>query len=282
MTKVVKGRAAARIVEHAERENVGLIAMSTHGRSGLARWVMGSGIDRILRACQQPLLLVRPRGDGVGGEAAGPLSRIIVPLDGSDAAEAALPFVEELAKALGLEIMLVNVMAGVTAVQFGSAEPKSWQVPSHVLERLDVVASGYLAGLATVLQNKGLVVEWDVLRGAPGPRIVELAKDTPGSLVAMTTHGRSGLRRWILGSVADELVRRTGEPVLLIRPVERSEGTPAIPGQTDALDESIETPAQRPWERGGGPDSSPLRSQSGRNTGAQGSPWKDGDRPCSR
>jgi nucleotide-binding universal stress UspA family protein len=217
-TKVVKGRAAAQIVEHADKEDVGLIALSTHGRSGLARLVVGSGIDKILRACEQPVLLVRPRDEGAGGEAAGRLSKIIVPLDGSNAAETALPFAEELAKALGLEITLVQVIGIETTVHFGSMAPDSWPVPSDVLQQLDVVASGYLTGLAKQLKARGLTVQWEVLRGAAGSRIVEFAKETPDSLVAMTTHGRSGFRRWVMGSVADKVVRHTGEPVLVMRP----------------------------------------------------------------
>jgi len=217
-TKVVGGRAVAQIVEHAEQEDVGLIAMTTHGRSGLARLVMGSGIDKILRACEQPVLLVRPGDEGASGEAAGRLSKIIVPLDGSNAAEAALPFAEELAKALGLEDILIQVIGIETTVHFGPMAPDSWPVPSDVLQQLDVVASGYLTGLAKQLKGRGLAVQWEVLRGAPGLRIVEFAKETADSLVVMTTHGRSGFRRWVLGSVADEVVRKTGEPVLVIRP----------------------------------------------------------------
>jgi nucleotide-binding universal stress UspA family protein len=217
-TKVVKGRAVAQIMEQAEQEKVGLIAMSTHGRSGLARLVMGRGIERILRACEQPVLLVRPRDEGASGEAAGRLSKIIVALDGSKEAEAAIPFAEELAKVLGLEIILIQVIGIETPVHFVPMAPDSWAVPSDILQRLDVVASGYLKGLATDLKNRGLTVQWEVLRGAPGPRIVEFAKETTDSLVAMTTHGRSGFRRWVMGSVADEVVRHTGEPVLVIRP----------------------------------------------------------------
>jgi len=217
-TKVVGGRAAAQIVEYAEQENVGLIAMSTHGRSGLARWVMGSGIDKILRACEQPVLLVRPRDESASGEAAARLSKIILPLDGSNAAEAALPFAEELSKALGLEVILIQVIGVETTVRFGPMAPDSWPVPSDILQRLDVVASGYLKGLATELKNKGLTVQWEILRGSAGPRIVEFAKETTDSLVAMTTHGRSGFRRWVMGSVTDQVVRHAGEPVLVMRP----------------------------------------------------------------
>jgi nucleotide-binding universal stress UspA family protein len=217
-TKVAKGRAAAQIVEYAEQEDVRLIAMSTHGRSGLARLVMGSTVDRTLRACARPVLLVRPCDEGASGEAARRFSKIIVPLDGSNAAEAALPIAEELAKALGLEIILIQVIGIEIPVAFGAVTPDSWPVPTHLLERLDVVASGYLTGLANMLKNKGLTVQWDVLRGAAGPRVVEFAKEAPDSLVAMTTHGRSGFRRWVLGSVADEVMRKGGEPVLVICP----------------------------------------------------------------
>jgi len=220
-TRVVGGRAAAQIVEHADKEDVGLIALSTHGRSGLARLVMGSGVDKILRACERPILLVRPRDEGAGGEAAARLSKIIVPLDGSDAAEAALPFAEELAKALALEIILIQVIGVETTVHFGPMAPDSWPVPSDILQRLDVVASGYLKGLATELKNKGLTVQWEILRGSAGPRIVEFARETADSLVAMTTHGRSGFRRWVMGSVTDKVVRHTGEPVLVMRPHRR-------------------------------------------------------------
>jgi nucleotide-binding universal stress UspA family protein len=217
-TKVAGGRAVPQIVEYAEQEDVGLIAMSTHGRSGLTRWVVGSVADKILRGCERPVLLVRPRDEGASGEAEGRLSKIIVPLDGSKDAEAALPFAEELSKALGLEIILIQVIGIETAVHFVPMAPDNWPVPSDILRRLDVVASGYLTGLAKQLKDRGLTVQWDVLRGATGPRIVEFAKETPTSLVVMTTHGRSGFRRWVMGSVTDAVVRHTGEPVLVVGP----------------------------------------------------------------
>ena len=216
--KVVRGRAAAQILEQAEQENVGLIAMSTHGRSGLARWVIGSEVDKILNGCEQPVLLVRPRGEGAGGKAEGRLSKVIVPLDGSHDAEAALPLAEELSKALGLGVILIQVIGIETTVHFAPIGPDSWPVPSDILQRLDVVASGYLTGLAKQLKDRGLTVQWEVLRGAAGPGIVEFSKETPDSLVVMTTHGRSGFRRWVMGSVADAVVRHTGEPVLVMRP----------------------------------------------------------------
>jgi len=216
-TKVVEGKATEQIVEFAEQQNVDLIAMSTHGRSGLTRWVAGSVVDRLLRASRRPLLLVRPREETAGGQATAHLSKIVVPLDGSRPAEWALPFAEALGQVLNLEITLIQVIGVETTVEFSPMAPVTWAVPADLLQKLDVVASGYLAGLAKELERKGLSVQWEVLRGPPAPRIVEFARQTPGCLVAMTSHGRSGFRRWFLGSVADEVVRHTGEPVLIIR-----------------------------------------------------------------
>ncbi len=215
--KVAQGKAADEIVDYAEGQGVDLIAMSTHGRSGLARWVVGSTADKVLRSADRPLLLVRPRDDETAEPATGALSRIVVPLDGSPAAETVLTFVEHLSRALGLEITLVQVIGVETTVQFGPMVPDSWPVPNDVLERIDVVASGYLAGIARELEHKGLSAQWEVLRGSPAHRLVDFASEDPGSLVAMTTHGRSGFRRWVMGSVADHVVRNTGEPVLVVR-----------------------------------------------------------------
>ena len=217
-SKVGSGGVASSITDFAEAEKVDLIAMSTHGRAGLARWMLGSAPDRVLRHAEQPVLLVRPTGETPVAQKGYPLRKVIVPLDGSRAAEAVLPYVQELAKTLKLEAVLLQVISAETTVQFAPIGPDTWSIPSDVLQRIDVVASGYLAGVGTELQRQGISVRWDVLRGSAAQRIVEFAKQTPGSLVAMTTHGRSGLRRWVLGSVADQVVRASGEPVLVIRP----------------------------------------------------------------
>ena len=216
--KVGLGGVARSITDFAEAEKVDLIAMSTHGRAGLARWVLGSAPDRVLRHAQQPVLLVRPTGETPVDAKPYPLKKVIVPLDGSRAAQAVLPYVQEMSKTLKLEVVLVQVISAETTVQFTPMGPDTWAVPTDVLQRIDVVASGYLAGVGKDLKREGVPVRWDVLRGTPAHRIVEFARETPGSMVAMTTHGRSGLRRWVLGSVADQVVRASGEPVLVIRP----------------------------------------------------------------
>ena len=217
-TEMGLGGVARSITDFAEEEKVDLIAMSTHSRSGPARWMMGSAPDRVLRHTHRPVLLVRPTGESPVDAKPLPLKRVIVPLDGSRAAQAVLPCVQEMAKTLKLEVVLIQVISAETTVQFTPMGPDTWAVPTDVLQQIDVLASGYLAGVGRELEREGISVRWDVLRGAPAHSIVEFARETPGSMVAMTTHGRSGLRRWVLGSVADQVVRASGEPVLVIRP----------------------------------------------------------------
>lgn len=217
-TEVGMGGVARSITEFAEAEKVDLIAMSTHARAGPARWVLGSAPDRVLRHTHIPVLLARPSGETPLDAKPSTLKKLIVPLDGSRAAQAIFPFVEEMAKRLKLEVNLIQVISAETTVQFTPMGPDTWTVPSDVLQQIDVLASGYLAGVGKDLEREGLSVRWDVLRGPTSQRIVEFAQETPGSMVAMTTHGRSGLRRWVLGSVADKVVRAAGEPVLVIRP----------------------------------------------------------------
>ena len=133
-------------------------------------------------------------------------------------AEAVLPFAEEMAKALELDVVLVRVISGGVTVEFTPGMQESWAVPSPILKWVEVAASRYLKGMVKVLEKKGLAAQCEILRGAPGPRVVEFAKETPDSLVVMTTHGRSGFRRWVMGSVTDKVVRHAGEPVLVMRP----------------------------------------------------------------
>ncbi len=215
--KLVQGKAAEDIQSHVESEGAGLIAMSTRGRSGPARWVLGSTADKVLRSAERPVLLVRPSNGGMGGAASVQVSRIVVPLDGSPTAETVLPFVEELALTLNLEITLIRVIGIEPNVQFGRTTHDTGSLTNDALQCMAEQASEYLSDVADRLKGKRLSVRWEVLGGSPAQRVVDYAREATDCVVAMTTHGRSGFRRWVMGSVADRMVRQTGEPVLLVR-----------------------------------------------------------------
>lgn len=217
--EAVLGHVASCIVAKADKTAGTLIAMSTHGRSGVGRWLLGSVMDKVLHASASPMLVVRPR-DGGKEPAEAHLQTAIVPLDGSNMAEQVLPYLTPLAKSLGLKVTLVRVIPP-EGLHFEFRDyPTGYSEDFVIEEETEKHAADYLHRISSRLREGGLTsVEECVLRGNPAEAIVDLAKATPASLVAMTTHGRSGVGRWVLGSVTDRVVRHSGDPVLVVQAV---------------------------------------------------------------
>lgn len=188
-----EGRPASWIVDHADKEPGTIIAMSTHGRSGISRWLLGSVTDKVLRTSSSPLLVVRPPERGAP-QANPEIKSIIAPLDGSELAEQSIPHLVALARGLDLKVVLVRV------------------APPEIDE-----CTRYLIGVRKNLQLQGVAsVESCLVKGHAAETILGMAHATNASLVAMTTHGRSGIGRWMMGSVTDRVVRHSGGPVLVI------------------------------------------------------------------
>lgn len=224
---VQEGYAASYIVDEAEKDPETLIAMATHGRSGITRWALGSVTDKVLHAAANPLLIVRATDETPTASEAR-LETVIVPLDGSSLAEQVLPHVAALAKAMALKVMLVRVTpssadyARYGGTEYpGSLDPRTYE---EVSKTVDGEARDYLRQVEGRLRQEGVSsLEERLLSGHAAAAIVDIAQETPNNLVAMTTHGHSGVGRWVLGSVTDRVVRQSGDPVLVIRAV--GEGT---------------------------------------------------------
>jgi nucleotide-binding universal stress UspA family protein len=218
-----QGNPADAIVDHAAGQPDALIAMATHGYSGGQRWLLGSVAEKVLHRATNHLLLVRPAEGDIGGEAR--LSTILVPLDGSELAEKVLPTVTDLSAFLKLEAVLVHVLVRVyfgppdeLLPVFGSNIPNQ----NELWAQAGSEASHYLSEKVAQLRTKGLPNVSSVLieGGAEGAAaaIIDLARKSSDNLVIMSTHGRSGIGRWLLGSVTERVVRHSGNPVLVIRP----------------------------------------------------------------
>lgn len=211
------------ILSEAEKDPTTLIALSTHGRKGIGRWALGSVAERVLHSTTSPLLLVRARGEAPAVEPK--LENVIVTLDGSNLAEQILPYVTPLAKALDLKLLLVRVTRSPGEYhRYAGGQPRGEAGTSFLVlyeefsETTDTEAKNYLHEMAARLKGEGIAaVEEHLLHGNPAEEIVGLTRGTPNSLVAMTSHGRTGIQRWVLGSVADRVVRDCGDPVLLVR-----------------------------------------------------------------
>jgi nucleotide-binding universal stress UspA family protein len=212
-SSVAKGKPEDEVIERAAADKNTLIVMATHGRSGLQRWLLGSVADKVLHGATNHLLLIRASDQGkTDGEA--PLKTVIVPLDGSPLAEQALPVVVDLAKTMDLQVVLVRAYALPPTI---SAEDYGYY-SAELLDHLESEARDYLQGKINEIKQKGIATVTSVVNtGYGAEEIITLARNTPDNLIAMCTHGRSGIQRTVLGSVTDRVVRHSGDPVLIVQ-----------------------------------------------------------------
>ncbi|MGH7871968.1 MAG: universal stress protein [Candidatus Binatia bacterium] len=212
--RVDKGPAADVIINAAAQPET-LINMATHGRSGLNRWLLGSVAEKILRAASGPLLLVRAAMQAASAGRA-TLKSIIAPLDGSQLAEQALPAVIDLARRLDIEVILFRAYA-VPSAAFAGAKSYSLDTDRLVAE-MAAAATEYLRGESEMLKQAGVKkVNCVAKEGLSADEILKFAREKPDSLIAMCAHGRSGIKRWVLGSVTETVVRHANAPVLIVR-----------------------------------------------------------------
>jgi nucleotide-binding universal stress UspA family protein len=213
---VEKGNPAEIIIDKAAVNQTNMIAMATHGRSGLDRWLMGSIAEKVLRGTRNPVLLVRAKAnDKCGGERS--FRSVIVPLDGSEVAESVLPAITELAKKLKVGIVLVRAFHVPPAIYAGGEGYYAINYEA-VRDQLKDEARSYLERKVDELRRQGIEsVSFTTPEGLGADEIIALGRKTGESLIAMSSHGRSGVKRWVLGSVAETVVRHSDEPVLVYR-----------------------------------------------------------------
>lgn len=215
------GSPAQLIIQKASAEPGVLLTMATHGYTGAARWLLGSVTQKALRGLHSDLLTVRPAGGDDSGRAE--LKTIIVPLDLSLPAEQVFAPVAELARRLALEVLLVHVTKHVYSGPPDAFLPVFGAIPNlkELWEHDKAVGAKYLNEKVEDLRARGISrVSSRVLPGGvdgAAGEIIVAAENTPGSLVAMTSVGQSGLGRWLVGSVTERVVCHSRTPVLVIR-----------------------------------------------------------------
>lgn len=210
------GNPADVIVEKAREHQADVLIISTHGRSGLTRWRRGSVADKVIRTAPVPVLAVGPRameqGQWLEAGVTPPFQRLLVPLDGSDLAELAVPQAARYAAAFGSQINLLQVVPiPITGDAFA--------VPAHTAPILDDLVSSGREYLAQVRDRYGLPQETvtDAEVGTPSVSLEDYVQEQSIDLVVMTSRGRGGFGRAILGSVTDRLIG-AGPPVLIVKP----------------------------------------------------------------
>jgi len=211
-----KGSAPEAIIEKAGKDKGTLIAMATHGRSGMSRWLLGSVTEKVLRSTTNPLLLVRATEEG-RTEGQEILKSVVVPLDGSELAESVLPNVATLARELKLEVILLRAYS-MPYNAYATGEGYYAVNYEEIITSLRDDAVAYLENKTEAMKRLGVAqVSYLARDGFAADEIISVAQNTSGNLIAMCTHGRSGVKRWALGSVTETVVRHSGDPVLVIR-----------------------------------------------------------------
>ncbi len=221
---VLEGEPVHEITRVAAELDASLIVMATHGRGALQRLAHGSVADGVARRAATPVLLVRVR-DAAGASAVeGQVRRLVVPYDGSEVAAQALPVATAHARALGVPVLLVRAVnpSGDVPVAFtpaGGPDGVSTMLYEEILEDEEDAATESLAAVSVDLSAQGISVTSEVLVGSAVSVIEELHQ--PCDVVVMSSHGRSGIGRWLLGSVAEKLVRDGISPVILVPAADR-------------------------------------------------------------
>lgn len=209
-TAVVDGLVVDGLLKRQHDKPADLIVMTTHGRGPVSRAFLGSVADELIRQAPVPLLLVRPHA--LASEPTAPLvTHMLIPLDGSPLAEEVLPPALELANLLEARCTLLRVIE--------SSDAPSVHTSCRPCAPQEAEAMAYLESIARRARAGGLRVDTRVATARHvAQSIVEQSQKWPGHVIALATHGRGGLRRMLLGSVADKVIRASTVPVLVLHP----------------------------------------------------------------
>ena len=210
------GRPAEGIIDYTEKNDVSLIIMASHGRSGIMSWTLGSVANKVLQRTGTPILLIRAKASHLEAGAQGLFNRILVPLDGSDVGEVVLPHVRQLTEKLESEVVLLQVVApgqhvhtigGLDYVRFAEQQ----------IESMKAEAKEYLQKVSKRLAGTKGMVRSEVRVGDTAHEIIKFADEANIRLVTISSHGRSGIRQWISGSVTHKILHAGNTPLLLVK-----------------------------------------------------------------
>ena len=212
-TVVKIGRPSEEILE--ATQDVDIIVIATHGRSGIARWWLGSVADKVIKESACPCLVIGPNVETDLEHYE--IGRVLLPLDGSENAEQAIPLAAFITDKTGATLDIVRAMS-LTAVSY---DPGMSMYSADLITSMEDSVKAYLQAIAEKLGNRK--VETTMLIGGAGEMLLEHLKEKPANLVVSTTHGRTGVKRAALGSTTDRLLHGSA-PVLIFHPGDEEPG----------------------------------------------------------
>jgi nucleotide-binding universal stress UspA family protein len=222
---VAEGEPEEEIVATAARRGVEMIAMASHGRGTVGRAIFGSVADRVARTAPVPILILRARDEDADQSVV--VTRLVIPLDGSQIAERVLPVAASLAKQFDVPVHVVRAVDAASSLPIATgvlevAPVITAEVTDRIWQEAESEARSTVTTAVSRLRAEGVDASGGILNGSPFFAISEAIQ--PGDLLVLTSHGRGGVRRWLLGSVAEKLVREADAPVLLVPALERDQG----------------------------------------------------------
>lgn len=219
---VLAGKAANSIIEYAEKQRPDLIIMATHGISGISRWSHGSVADKILHNIKTPIWLIRADAPKHIFPKKGKKTKMLVPLDGSKLAEGALKHVSKLTAILGENAVDVHLIRVIELFSPPFIYPPEMPVNieeymGYETKRTSAFCMKYLETIHGKLEREGIQSTFTAQEGIPADVIIDYASKNDMDLIVMSTHGRTGLSRWALGSIAEKVLQRSTCPVFMVQ-----------------------------------------------------------------
>jgi nucleotide-binding universal stress UspA family protein len=222
-TDVRTGHAADEILACAREHASDLIALTTHGHSGLGGLARGSVTNRVLHGAETAVFTFRPTGAGVAAPPA--VETIVVPLDGSAFAARAVPVAQHLAGRLGAAVAVVEAVQRTYPMMY-AADPMMEPTAADMVLWEDVAkqaasdAESYVREMSARLNEAGITATGTAVTGGAAEVVQEFVSHAAHPLIVMTSHGRTGVARWALGSVAERLVTSAPCPLVILRMAE--------------------------------------------------------------
>ena len=209
------------IFDYVKEKVISMVALTSHGSTGLRAWAMGSVADKVVRGVGVPVLLIRIKEGRVIPEKKGLIQKILLPLDTSDASSISVPYTVQLAKKLKASITLFSMAQTIYVQNFVSMGGMGGGFAGN-LDSVDDATKKYtdeyLQGIADGIRKEGVeVTQTSLLSMDAAYEILEMERKIQPDLVVMATRGRSNISRWVLGSVAEKVLREGDRPILMIK-----------------------------------------------------------------
>jgi nucleotide-binding universal stress UspA family protein len=208
-TVIAGGDAAGAILDVASQAKADIIIMSSHGYSGLTRWLLGSITEKVLRGAKCPVLVVRSQW---------PFKHMLITLDGSELSESSVAPAGQMALAHDARVTLLRVVPEIRAEQSQALDDFEAGLGPRLVSDMREEAETYLQKVASRLLDPSLKIDFEVRAGPAAKAILEYAESKQVDLIAMATHGRGGLPRWVYGSVTEKVLHAAIYSMLVVRP----------------------------------------------------------------